>query len=153
MESKKSVVVLGAGRSSSSLIQELLNRSEANNWQVAVGDVDVALAQRNCAAHPGSEAFALDPQNNASRDERIKSAHLVISMVPAFLHPQIAAVAIEAGVSVITPSYVSPEMEALHDRAVEKGVLVLNEIGLDPGIDHLSAKQVLDKITGEEGKM
>ena len=153
MESKKSVVVLGAGRSSSSLIQELLNRSEANNWQVAVGDVDVALAQRKCAAHPASEAFAIDPQNNASRDERIKSAHLVISMVPAFLHPQIAAVAIEAGVPVITPSYVSPEMEALHDRAVEKGVLVLNEIGLDPGIDHLSAKQVLDRIVGEGGKM
>ena len=153
MESKKSVVVLGAGRSSSSLIQELLNRSEANNWRVAVGDVDVALAQRKCAAHPASEAFAIDPQNNAIRDERIKSAHLVISMVPAFLHPQIAEVAIEAGVPVITPSYVSPEMEALHDRAVEKGVLVLNEIGLDPGIDHLSAKQVLDRITGEGGEM
>ena len=153
METKKSVVVLGAGRSSSSLIQELLNRSEANNWQVAVGDVDVALAQQKCSAHPASEAFAIDPKNNAIRDERIKSAHLVISMVPAFLHPEIAAVAIEAGVPVITPSYVSPEMEALHDRAVEKGVLVLNEIGLDPGIDHLSAKQVLDRIAGEGGEM
>ena len=147
------VVVLGAGRSSSSLIQELLNRSESNGWRVAVGDMDVALAQQKCANHPASEAFEIDPSDNASRDARIASADLVISMVPAFLHPQIAAVAIEAGVPVITPSYVSPEMEALHERAVEKGVLVLNEIGLDPGIDHLSAKQVLDRIEEEGGKM
>jgi saccharopine dehydrogenase-like NADP-dependent oxidoreductase len=149
----KKVVVLGAGRSSSSLIQELLNRSESNNWRVAVGDMDLALAQQKCAQHPASEAFEIDPADNTSRDARITAADLVISMVPAFLHAQIASVAIEAGVPVITPSYVSPEMEALHSRAVEKGVLVLNEIGLDPGIDHLSAKQVLDRIEEQGGKM
>lgn len=149
----KKVVVLGAGRSSSSLIQELLNRSESNNWRVAVGDMDLALAQQKCAQHPASEAFEIDPADNTSRDARITAADLVISMVPAFLHAQIASVAIEAGVPVITPSYVSPEMEALHSRAVEKRVLVLNEIGLDPGIDHLSAKQVLDRIEEQGGKM
>lgn len=153
MQSMKKVVVLGAGRSSSSLIQELLNRSESNNWRVAVGDMDLALAQQKCAQHPASEAFEIDPADNTSRDARITAADLVISMVPAFLHAQIASVAIEAGVPVITPSYVSPEMEALHSRAVEKGVLVLNEIGLDPGIDHLSAKQVLDRIEEQGGKM
>ncbi len=153
MEAMKKVMVLGAGRSSSSLIQELLNRSHSNGWKVAVGDVDLALAEQKCAGHPASEAFAIDPTNDAARNQRIQAADLVISMVPAFLHPQIASVAIEAGIPVITPSYVGEEMQALHERALEKGVLVLNEIGLDPGIDHLSAKQVLDRIEEEGGKM
>ena len=87
MESMKKVVVLGAGRSSSSLIQELLNRSESNGWLVAVGDMDLALAQQKCAQHPASEAFEIDPSDNTARDARIVAADLVISMVPAFLHP------------------------------------------------------------------
>lgn len=153
MESMKKILVLGAGRSSSSLIQELLNRAESNDWRVSVGDMDLDLAKQKCADHPSSEAFAIDPKDDTVRNERIRTSDLVISMVPAFLHPKIASVAIEAGVPVITPSYVGPEMAALHDRAVEKGVLVLNEIGLDPGIDHLSAKQVLDRIEAEGGRM
>ena len=153
MKSMKKILVLGAGRSSSSLIQELLNRSESNDWRVSVGDMDLDLAKQKCGDHPSSEAFAIDPKEDTGRNERIRTSDLVISMVPAFLHPQIASVAIESGVPVITPSYVGPEMAELHDRAVEKGVLVLNEIGLDPGIDHLSAKQVLDRIEAEGGKM
>ncbi|MGY8941008.1 MAG: saccharopine dehydrogenase family protein [Flavobacteriales bacterium] len=150
---RQTILVLGAGRSSSSLIQELLNRSESNQWQVMVGDVDLQLAQSKCGGHPRSKAFGIDPNNDAVRDQLIASADLVISMVPAFLHPAIASVAIEAGVPVITPSYVGPEIAALHERAVEQGVLVLNEIGLDPGIDHLSAMQILDRVREEGGEM
>ena len=153
MKPRQTILVLGAGRSSSSLIQELLNRSESNQWQVMVGDVDLQLAQLKCGGHLRSEAFGIDPSNDAVRDQRIASADLVISMVPPFLHPAIASVAIEAGVPVITPSYVGPEMAALHERAVEQGVLVLNEIGLDPGIDHLSAMQILDRVREEGGEM
>ena len=72
-----------------------------------------------------------------------------MSMVPAFLHASVAKVAIANGVDVITPSYVSPEMQALDEEAKKAGVLVLNEIGLDPGIDHMSAMRVIDQIKSE----
>jgi saccharopine dehydrogenase-like NADP-dependent oxidoreductase len=149
----KQILVLGAGRSSSSLIAELLNRSGANGWEVHVGDVDLDLAERKCSNHPAARPFAIDPQRDEDRNQRIAGADLVISMVPAFMHPEIAKVAIAAGVPVITPSYVSPEMQALHEQAVAANVLVLNEIGLDPGIDHLSAKAVLDRVAQRGGKM
>lgn len=153
MKAEKTILILGAGRSSSSLIQALLDKAESGAWKVVVGDMDANLAQSKCNNHPRSEWFEIDPANPLDRNDRIAQADLVISMVPAFLHPEIAAVAIEAGVSVITPSYVGPEMQALHERACEMGVLVLNEIGLDPGIDHLSAAQILDRIRQDGGKI
>lgn len=153
MENGKKILILGAGRSSSSLIEFLLNQAEEQDWIVFVGDVDEKMAQTKCAGHPRARTFAIDPNDSIERDEHIRSSDVVVSMVPAFLHAEIAEIAIEAGVSVVTPSYVSPEMERLHARAVEKGVLVLNEVGLDPGIDHLSAKMVLDRIESEGGKI
>ena len=147
------ICVLGAGRSSSSLIAELLARAGSNEWEVYVGDLDVQNATNKCAGHPAAHPFEIDPNDSQRRNAHIASSDLVISMVPAFMHPEIAEVAISAGVSVITPSYVSPQMKALHDRAVEADVLILNEIGLDPGIDHLSAKAVLDRIAAEGGEM
>ncbi|MDA0912744.1 MAG: saccharopine dehydrogenase NADP-binding domain-containing protein [Bacteroidetes bacterium] len=151
MEGKHKILILGAGRSSSSLISELLNRSEANHWQVFVGDVDLDTARVKCGDHPSAVPFRIDPQDATERNEHIASSDLVISMLPAFLHPEIARVAIDAGVSVITPSYLSEEMSALHEDAIRADVLVLNEIGLDPGIDHLSAKLIMDRIESEGG--
>ncbi len=153
MKVEKTILILGAGRSSSSLIQALLNKSEHYGWKVVVGDVDIAMARSKCINHPRADWFEIDASDASDRDRRIGQADLVISMVPAFLHPEIASVAIEAGVSVITPSYVGPEMQALDASAREKGVLVLNEIGLDPGIDHLSAAQILDRIRNEGGEI
>ena len=74
-------------------------------------------------------------------------------MLPAFMHVEVARVAIAAGVHVLTPSYVSPEMKALDTEARAAGVLVLNEMGLDPGLDHMSAMQIIDDIRAEGGRM
>lgn len=147
----KQLLILGAGRSSSTLIAEALKRAADLGWQVLVGDVDGALAAAKVGGHPNGTAFALDPADVGERDRRIREADLVISMVPAFLHAPIAQVAIEAGKPVITPSYISPAMQALDGIARERKVLVLNEIGLDPGIDHLSAMKVLDEIRDAGG--
>ncbi len=147
----KQLLILGAGRSSSTLIAESLKRAAELGWHVQVGDVDGELAASKVGGHAHGTAFALDPADDAERDRRIREADLVISMVPAFLHAPIAKVAIDAGKPVITPSYISPEMSALDGRARERGVLVLNEIGLDPGIDHLSAMKVLDEIRDAGG--
>ena len=149
----KKLLILGAGRSSSTLIRESLVRAEALGWEVQVGDVDGELAAAKVGGHPNGVAFALDPKDHSARDRRIREADLVISMVPAFLHVPIAEVAIRAGKPCITPSYIAPEMQALDGLARQQGVLVLNEIGLDPGIDHLSAMKVLDEIRDAGGEV
>jgi saccharopine dehydrogenase-like NADP-dependent oxidoreductase len=149
----KSILVLGAGRSSSSLIKRLLDRAEECQWRVVVGDIDGDVASSKVGGHPFGEAFQLSASDNIERDDRIAKADIVMSMVPAFLHVSVAKVDIASVVPVITPSYVSEEMQALDAKAKEAGVLVLNEIGLDPGIDHMSAMKVIDKIKKEGGKI
>jgi len=153
MDAQKVILVLGAGRSSSSLIAHLLGQSEGEGWQIHVGDLDLAAAQSKVQGHPHGHAFQMFVTDAVDRDARIASADLVISMLPAFMHPEVARVAIEAGVHVLTPSYVSDDMQALDPRAKEKGVLVLNEMGLDPGIDHMSAMHVIDEIREAGGTM
>lgn len=149
----KSILVLGAGRSCSTLIKRLLSRADECGWKVVVGDIDLDVAVQKIAGHPMGEAFQLSATDNEERDKRIAVSDIVMSMVPPFLHASVAKVAIAAGVPVITPSYLSPEMDALDEAAKEAGVLVLNEIGLDPGIDHMSAMQVIDEIKADGGKM
>lgn len=149
----KSILVLGAGRSCSTLIKHLLMRSEECDWRVVVGDINLQVAIQKVDGHPRGDAFELSSTDNIERDKRIAEADLVMSMVPAFLHVSVAKVAIAAGVPVITPSYLSKEMKALDDEARKAGVLVLNEIGLDPGIDHMSAMQIIDEIKAEGGEM
>lgn len=149
----KSILVLGAGRSCSTLIKHLLMRSEECDWRVVVGDINLQVAIQKVDGHPRGNAFELSSTDNIERDKRIAEADLVMSMVPAFLHVSVAKVAIAAGVPVITPSYLSKEMKALDDEARKAGVLVLNEIGLDPGIDHMSAMQIIDEIKADGGEM
>jgi saccharopine dehydrogenase-like NADP-dependent oxidoreductase len=148
---KKTILVLGAGRSCTSLIDHLLARAEAGGWEVLVGDVDAALAAEKVGDHPHGESFAIHPNDPAGRDLRIAAADLVISMLPATLHAEVAAVAIAARVPMITPSYISPEMAALDREAERAGVLILNEMGLDPGLDHLCAIKMLDEIRSAGG--
>ena len=153
MDSQKVILVLGAGRSSSSLIAHLLGQSEGEGWEIHVGDLDLSAAVSKVKGHPRGHAFQMSASDATDRDTRIAAADLVISMLPAFMHPEVARVAIEAGVHVLTPSYVSDDMKALDARAKAQGVLVLNEMGLDPGIDHMSAMQVIDDIREAGGTM
>lgn len=153
MTNRKVILVLGAGRSSSSLIAHLLGQAEVEGWEIHVGDLSLAASEAKVGGHVCGVAFALSGKDNSERDARIASADLVISMLPAFMHVEVARVAIASGVNVITPSYVSPEMKALDAEARAAGVLVLNELGLDPGIDHMSAMQVIDEIRAKGGRM
>ena len=153
MADNKVILVLGAGRSSSSLIAHLLGQADQEGWEIHVGDLSLEAARSKVGDHPRGHAFQLASDGVADRNARIAQADLVISMLPAFMHVDVAKVAIEAGVNVITPSYVSPEMKALDGAARDAGVLVLNELGLDPGIDHMSAMQVIDEIQAEGGRM
>lgn len=142
----KRVVILGAGRSSSSLIRHLLTHAEAEGFTVRIGDLDPALAARKAEGHPRASTFALDAGQPEARRQEIEAADLVISMLPAFLHPEVARDAIATKTPLITPSYLSPEIAAMDAQAKAAGIPILNELGLDPGIDHLSAMEIIDGL-------
>ncbi len=149
----KRVLILGAGRSSSSLIRHLLQHAAQEGYGVRIGDLDVNLANRKAEGHPAATAFALDAGNPEARRNEIAQADLVISMLPAFLHPEVATDAIATRTPLITPSYLSPEIAAMDQAAKDAGIPILNELGLDPGIDHLSAMQVIDELKSEGAQL
>ena len=142
----KHILILGAGRSSSSLIKALINDANDNDWQVIVGDVDLKLAESKVAGSDVAKAISFDIFDNELSKSIISNADLVISMLPAAFHIHVAKICAELGINMLTASYLSDEIKALSSQFEEKGALLVMEMGLDPGIDHMSAMKVLDSI-------
>jgi saccharopine dehydrogenase-like NADP-dependent oxidoreductase len=149
----KTILVIGAGRSSSSLIQYLLNNASKEKWNVRVGDVDEKNAITRVNAHANGTAFRFDISDAVQREKEISNAVLVVSMLPAFMHGSVAKDCVRLGKHLVTASYVSDEMRALDEEAKKKNIILLNEVGLDPGIDHMSAMQIIDKVKKFGGEM
>ena len=149
----KRILVVGAGLSATSLIEYLLSKSEENDWDVVVADYDFNLAQQKINNHSRGIAIHFDVFDVEQRNDAIRQADIVVSMLPASMHVLLAEDCVIQGVNMITASYVSDKIKALDERAKEKGVLLLNEIGLDPGIDHLSAKKIIDDIQAKGGEI
>ena len=149
----KEILIIGAGRSTLSLITYLQHYSEKADWKIVVADQSLELAQKRAGNHPRTRAIALDVTDDMKRTSAISGADLVISMLPAHMHIPVARDCIALRKHMVTASYISKEMQELDERAKEAGVGMINEIGVDPGIDHLSAMRVLDKIREEGGKM
>lgn len=152
-QTMRNILIIGAGRSASSLIQYLLNKSNQENLHVTIGDLSLELAQRKTNNHPNATAIELDIHNEAQRHAEIQKADIVISMLPAHMHIEVAKDCITFKKHMVTASYVSDAMQALDAAAKENGLVFMNEIGLDPGIDHMSAMKVLDEIREKGGKM
>lgn len=145
----KQITVIGAGRSTISLIEYLLNNAEAHDWKVCVVDQDVELARSKVGDHPLGEARVFDVQDASARRALIKESTVVVSMLPAHMHVPVAEDCIATGAHLVTASYISDEMKALDEDAKKAGVVLINEIGVDPGIDHLSAMQLIDRTRNE----
>jgi saccharopine dehydrogenase-like NADP-dependent oxidoreductase len=149
----RNILIIGAGRSSSSLIKYLLEKSSKENFRITIGDVSIDNAQSIIGNHPNASAIVLDVFDKNQREEAVQKASVVISMLPARFHLDVAKDCVAFGKHLVTASYISEEMEALDVVAKEKGLVLMNEIGLDPGIDHMSAMQVIDKIHESGAKM
>ena len=149
----RNILIIGAGRSASSLIQYLLNKSYEQNLQLTIADLSVELALRKTNNHPNAKAIALDIFNANQRQEAIKNATIVISMLPAHLHIEVAKDCVLFKKNMVTASYISAEMQNLDAEVKANNLIFMNEIGLDPGIDHMSAMKVIDEIKGKGGKM
>ena len=149
----RKILIIGAGRSASSLIQYLLNKSVTENLHLVIGDLSLNLAQKKTNNHPNATAIALDIFDEDQRKKAIQIADIVISMLPAHLHIEIAKDCVIYKKHLVTASYVSDAMKELDAAAKENNLIFMNEIGLDPGIDHMSAMKVIDEIKDKGGKM
>ena len=149
----KNILIIGAGKSSSALIKYLLDTSEQENLFLTIGDISTENAHKLINNHQNATAIVLDVFDKKQREEQIQKADLVISMLPARFHVDVAKDCIAFNKHMVTASYISDEMKALDAEAKKKGLVFMNEIGLDPGIDHMSAMQVIDRIKDAGGKM
>ncbi len=149
----RKILIIGAGRSASSLIKYLLDKSEGENLFITIGDLSEALAQKKTGNHKNSRAISFDVFDVAQRKQEIQQADIVISMLPAHMHIEVAKDCILYKKHMVTASYVSAEMQALDAVAKENNIVLMNEIGLDPGIDHMSAMKIMDEIKSQGGKI
>ena len=149
----RTILIIGAGRSASSLIQYLLDKSEAENLHLVIGDLSLALAQKKTNNHPNATPIAFDIFDKNQRQTAIQKAAIVISMLPAHLHIEVAKDCIVYRKHLVTASYISDAMYELNEAAKTNNLIFMNEIGLDPGIDHMSAMKVIDEIREQGGKM
>ena len=149
----RTILIIGAGRSASSLIQYLLNKSNEENLHLIIGDLSLASAQKKTNNHPNATAMALDIFDQNQRKELVQKADIVISMLPAHLHIEVAKDCIAHKKHLVTASYISDAMQELDAVAKENKLVFMNEVGLDPGIDHMSAMKVIHEIKAKGGKM
>lgn len=147
----KNVLLFGSGRSTSSLIKYLLDRTESHQFQLYIADQSITSIQEKVENNPNAFAFTLDINNNDERRKLIQNADIVISMMPAFLHPIIAQDCLEFSKHLVTASYISNDLKEMDAEVKAKGLIFMNECGLDPGIDHMSAMKVLDEIREKDG--
>lgn len=149
----RKVLIIGFGKSSPYLLRYLLEKATAENLYITVADINITQAQELINNHKNAIAQVLNIFNDTQREKAIKEANIVISMLPARFHPIIAKDCIKFKKHMVTASYVSKEMKTFHADAKKNGIILMNEIGVDPGIDHMSAMQVLDRIRSDKGNV
>ena len=149
----RKILVIGAGKSTAFLIKYLLDKSEEEELHIIVGDQSISNARKVVGDHPNGQAIMLDISDKQGRAKAIQNADIVVSMLPVRHHIKIARDCITYGKNMTTASYISKEMEDLDRSVRNKGLIFMNEIGVDPGIDHMSAIQTIDRIRETGGKI
>lgn len=147
----KHVLVLGAGQSTSYLIQYLLHHAEELDWMVTICDRSVTLAQQAAAGHPRAQAVAFDIADSATRSALIGKADVVINMLTRSFQHLVALECINHGVHMLSASYEDAKVGSLDVEAHRKNILILNELGLDPGIDHMLAMSRIQAVHARGG--
>jgi saccharopine dehydrogenase-like NADP-dependent oxidoreductase len=146
----KTVLVFGAGLVAGPLVHYLLN----HGYQVKVASRTLSKAQSLVDHHPQGEAVQFNiTEHEDQLDDLVGQADLAVSLLPYIYHVQVAKSCVKHQRPLITTSYVSDDMQALDRQAREAGVILLNELGLDPGIDHMSAMRIIDRVHEDDGEV
>lgn len=151
MSSSNQIVLFGAGKSAGVLIEYLKKVSVKKNWNILVADDDLQTVQQKVGTHEFVKATQVNIKDVDSRQSLVQSATVVISMLPHALHYLVAQDCIKFSKHLLTASYVDEKISALENEIKEKKLLFLCEMGLDPGIDHMSAMKILDQIKKVNG--
>jgi len=149
----RNIVVLGAGRSATVLIRKLLDESTEQNWHVHVGDMDRSLAEQKTGGHPRAIVHRVDPSDPDQLRSLIDLADAVISMLPPPFHYDVAVSCLQHRKHFLNASYLTEELKSLHGDVLSSNLTFLCEIGLDPGIDHMSAMEMINGIRAEGGEI
>lgn len=149
----RTVLVFGAGKSTSYLLDYILKKSQEENLHLLIGDMQPDNIPNTVSSHPNCSTITLNILNDGERKKAIALASIVVSMLPPSLHIKVAEDCIHYKKHLVTASYISKEIKAMNDDAQKHGLVFMNEIGLDPGIDHMSAMEVIDRIRNMGGKM
>jgi saccharopine dehydrogenase (NADP+, L-glutamate forming) len=149
----KDILIIGAGRSSTALINYILEQAKEHDFFVTVGDADVELAKNKIGNHPKGRAIWIDASKVNERRDVIRRHDVVVSLLPPQMHLEVAQDCIALGKHMVTASYVSKQVYRLGDEARQRALVFMNELGLDPGIDHMSAMQRIDSIKNKGGKI
>lgn len=149
----QTILILGAGKSSTVLIHTLLEQAFQEDWTVWVADGNISLADQKIAGHPRGCSFYLDLDQQDTWHPLLNASDLVISMLPPSFHLTVASACLRSGKHFLNASYLSPEMKQLNEAVQERGLVFLCEMGLDPGIDHMSAMEAIDQIHQKGGRI
>ncbi|MEP6949449.1 MAG: saccharopine dehydrogenase C-terminal domain-containing protein [Ginsengibacter sp.] len=149
----KKILIFGAGKSATFLIEYVCSACEENNWELLLCDADLALAQSKIAGCNNAIAIAADVSNETRRKELIQDVDIVISMLPPQLHFLVANDCLDFSKNLLTASYIDENIKKLNKKIEQKGLLFLCEMGLDPGIDHMSAMKIINQVEKEGGKI
>jgi saccharopine dehydrogenase (NADP+, L-glutamate forming) len=149
----KHVLICGAGMSATDLISYMLDHAEEYDWFVTVGDISVETAKSKIGDHPRGKAVYFDCYDAENMERYIRDADIVISLLPPGMHSAAAKIALRYNAHVVTASYASQEMIDMHEEAKEKGLIFLNELGADPGIDHMNGMRSIDAVRNKGGKL
>lgn len=149
----RNILIIGAGKSTAQLIKYLADKASVEQLQLTVADRDPAQAERLVGNLACANAITLDIANAEERQQQISKADIVISMLPARLHIDVARDCLTLNKNLVTASYISDAMLELDNEVKKKGLVFMNEVGLDPGIDHMSAMRVIDRVRDAGGKM
>lgn len=148
-----SILIIGAGRSSGALINYVLNQAKEKGWFVTVADIDPKKASQKVGNHPNGRPAWLDVLKTNDRRDMIGRADIVVSIVPAHLHLEIAHECIRLKKHLITSSYISQELYRLGDEARDRELMFMGEMGLDPGVEHMSAMRIINDLKEKGAKI
>lgn len=147
------ILVFGAGKSATVLIKYLGNITSQKNWICTVADQDLNTLNNKIKGYSNLRAAALSIEDEAARQGLIKAADIVISLLPPGLHFLVAKDCVLLKKNLLTASYLDPQIKSLEKDIQEAGLLFIGEMGLDPGIDHMSAMQIIHDIQSNGGQI
>ena len=143
------VLLLGAGMVAKPIAEYILN----NNIELTIASRTIEKAEKLIGIHKNGKAVSWTVEDLETLEQMVSNHDLVVSLLPYTFHVTVAKLCIKHKKNMVTTSYVSPEMTALNTEAKKAGILILNEIGVDPGFDHMTAMRIIDKVKSEGGKI